>query len=376
MLQNKINAGNDGGRDILVSFIIPVWNRQHTISYCLDSILSQCYHKCIFEVIIVDDYSTDASLSIIKKIISYIAGLSDDTNKDIFKFLPVTLEKLNFSDINSGRNMHSFIRVFCHNEHLGAAAARNTGLVHAVGKYIWFVDSDDIIAAGSIKMIENVLSDNHFNILRFQKQNISNIPKGYKLHDFQQNELIIKDVSNILDLLFLLSNGSVWNALFEREFIISFRFDTRFQYSEDSLFSWQSTLKASTAAYIPIPLYGYVLNPNSLTSVKPYERFACYIKVIEEYLDAINVSIKSLKDKKLLCKECEKRLYTHVFYIYEPSEITKDMWDAWYKEYYNIMILNKLRPLYKRAISFFIWSIHQERIIMLIFRLRYICGRN
>lgn len=78
-------------KNILISFIIPVWNREHTISYCLDSILSQLQDKNQFEIIIVDDCSTDTSLSIINRIISCVTS-SEIVFTDFPSLLPILYE--------------------------------------------------------------------------------------------------------------------------------------------------------------------------------------------------------------------------------------------------------------------------------------------
>lgn len=90
--------------DALVSVIMPVYNRVDTIKRAVDSVLSQTYSN--IELIVVDDGSTDNTLSIIQ---SY----ADDR-----------------------------IRVLCQ-EHGGANKARNYGIVNAKGDYIAFQDSDD-----------------------------------------------------------------------------------------------------------------------------------------------------------------------------------------------------------------------------------------
>lgn len=92
-------------RNGLVSIIIPVFNRSGTIERSVRSVLFQTYKN--FELIIVDDCSTDDSLSVIKK-------FKDDR-----------------------------IRLICHKENKGACAARNTGISLAHGDYIAFNDSDD-----------------------------------------------------------------------------------------------------------------------------------------------------------------------------------------------------------------------------------------
>jgi len=90
----------------LVSVVIPTYNREHTIERCVRSCLNQSFSN--IEVIVVDDKSTDKTETIIQSI-------SDKR-----------------------------VRYYCHDENLGGAAARNTGIHYASGKYIAFLDSDDI----------------------------------------------------------------------------------------------------------------------------------------------------------------------------------------------------------------------------------------
>ena len=88
-----------------VSIILPTYNRAHTLRKAVDSILNQTYKD--FELIVVDDGSTDDTYNLIKSINDYrIVYVKHEKNK-------------------------------------GAAAARNTGIKLAKGKYIAFQDSDD-----------------------------------------------------------------------------------------------------------------------------------------------------------------------------------------------------------------------------------------
>lgn len=88
-----------------ISVVIPAFNRQNTISYCLESVLAQTYKD--IEVIIVDDCSTDSTVSI-------VSGHPDP------RVRCVVLEK-----------------------HSGAQAARNRGILEAKFDWIAFQDSDD-----------------------------------------------------------------------------------------------------------------------------------------------------------------------------------------------------------------------------------------
>mgnify|MGYP005844005933 CR=1 FL=1 len=90
----------------LISVIVPTHNRGHLIKRAIESILNQTFQD--FEVIVVDDGSTDSTEEVIKKI---------NNNKVVY---------------------------VKHDSNKGASAARNTGIKNSRGKYIAFLDSDDI----------------------------------------------------------------------------------------------------------------------------------------------------------------------------------------------------------------------------------------
>nr|MBQ5811513.1 glycosyltransferase family 2 protein [Clostridia bacterium] len=92
----------------LVSVIIPVYNREAYVEECISSVLAQSYSN--FEVIIVDDGSSDNSAKICE-------NLAEKDNR---------------------------VKVF-YGEHAGVSAARNKAIEKACGEYLFFIDSDDII---------------------------------------------------------------------------------------------------------------------------------------------------------------------------------------------------------------------------------------
>ena len=101
-------------RKILISVIVPVYNVQNYVEACLNSILSQTYQN--FELIVVDDGSSDNSGAICDKI-----ALED-----------------------------SRVKVF-RQENSGVSKARRFALEHSCGDYIVFVDSDDILANDALE---------------------------------------------------------------------------------------------------------------------------------------------------------------------------------------------------------------------------------
>ena len=98
----------------LVSIGIPVYNVEPYIEKCLLSVLNQTYQN--LEILIVDDLGTDKSMDV-------VAGLQQS---------------------------HPFgncIKIIRHPENRGLGEARNTVIENAEGKYLYFVDSDDVIDA-------------------------------------------------------------------------------------------------------------------------------------------------------------------------------------------------------------------------------------
>ena len=109
-------------RNELITIIIPVYNGQSHIRRCLKSVMAQTYKP--FEVVLVDDGSTDATGEIVE----------------------------------SFSKAFGAIKVF-HTEHKGVSYARNYGISMAEGKYISFVDADDEIDPGFLTHMYNVIKE-------------------------------------------------------------------------------------------------------------------------------------------------------------------------------------------------------------------------
>lgn len=114
-----------------VSVIVPVYNVEKYLARCLDSILSQELDS--FEIVMVDDGSTDNSLA--------IAKAYERKHKNQIKVI---------SQSNKG-----------------AGGARNTGIAHAEGEYLLFVDSDDIIKKNTLKVLYEKITKANADIAFF-----------------------------------------------------------------------------------------------------------------------------------------------------------------------------------------------------------------
>lgn len=114
---------------IKYSFIVPVYNTEKYLKKCLDSLVNQTYKD--FEIIVVNDGSTDKSSNIISKY--------QKKYKNI-----IVIDK----------------------ENEGLSMARNRGVQKSSGKYIIFVDSDDYVSNKLLEEVDKKIDDN--DILRFQ----------------------------------------------------------------------------------------------------------------------------------------------------------------------------------------------------------------
>jgi len=101
----------------LLSIVLPVYKVQGYLRQCLDSLLEQSFHD--FEIVAVDDCSPDNSAAI----------LAEYAARD------------------------ERVRVVTLTQNVGLGRARNVGLEHAAGEYVWFVDSDDWLGRGVLKAV-------------------------------------------------------------------------------------------------------------------------------------------------------------------------------------------------------------------------------
>lgn len=126
---------------IKLSFIVPVYNVAPYLRKCVDSLLEQGYVD--YEIILVDDGSTDDSWQIIQEYVSRFRGLEDERIRGI------------------------------HQENGGLSAARNAGIKAAKGEYICFVDSDDYWEPNVIGGLMEQIERDKLDVLRFKYQNVN-----------------------------------------------------------------------------------------------------------------------------------------------------------------------------------------------------------
>lgn len=202
-----------------ISIIVPVYNTELYLRECIESILRQSFMN--FEVLLVDDGSTDASGSICE----------DYAAKD------------------------TRIRVF-HQTNQGVTAARKLGLEYARGEFICFVDSDDKITSNALEILFSNMRDG-VDIVICDSERSGYATGNEFLNQLLKNEILI----------------SLWGKLYRKELLISSgALDIRREINigEDYLANIKMALLVSRIVYVPTVTYLYQYNPDSAVQTRKW----------------------------------------------------------------------------------------------------------
>ena len=211
----------------LVSIIIPCYNSEKYISDCLDSCLDQDLEKDEYEIICVNDGSTDNTEFILK----------DYAEK------------------------HSNIKYFSQ-ENKGISASRNVGLQYAGGEYVWFIDHDDFIESDCLKFLIKNMIEKNIELLVIDYQDIDpNVDycrkeKNYKFH--------------VIDSEFV---NTPWRIISKREIIEknNILFDQEVRCAEDTLWIYQLR-KHFKFVFVDSIIYNFRDVKNSESRSKDYKK--------------------------------------------------------------------------------------------------------
>ena len=223
---------------MMLSLIIPIYNASSYLAFSLESLLSQPFQD--FELILVDDGSTDASPSICDE---YAA-------KD------------------------ERIRVL-HEPHSGVANSRQVGLEAAKGMYILYVDADDQVDPCMIADMYQVAVDQEADMVLCDYRELTHEGEVYR----KQEPTALDGVAVLEDILDGKLYGALWNKMMRREWLLQTKaaFPQRLTMREDLVFLSQCLPYASKIAYIPKAYYGYERrNASALTSHYVNESLAYY----------------------------------------------------------------------------------------------------
>ena len=219
---------------INITIVIPVYNVERYIQRCLESIISQESTDYSIECVIVDDCTPDNSMSIVHNVIDNYKG------------------NIAFSTIR-------------HEQNKGLSEARNTGIRHASGEYILFLDSDDYLMPDSIAYMLNAK-----NIYPSADIIMGNVYEHkYKKNQYNHQEPVLISGGYEARQWLLTHEFAVssWNRLFKRDFLINnnFYFEPGILH-EDIPWSYIVYTKIQNVLLLPKVTYSYWYNQNSITS--------------------------------------------------------------------------------------------------------------
>ena len=256
-----------------ISVIIPLYNVEKYIGECLDSLLARTFKN--FEVIVVDDCSTDNSCAIAE---SYAAKINGH------------LTILHMKK-NSG----------------GAGLPRNKGLEFACGEYIYFLDPDDAVTPTALEELYSQAKKFNADIVQCEKfyrvpnkfWNDNEFLKQLKPRNYLTGEKILVNEPLIWDnnfeerIKFFVQKKLIWNVVMQfirRDFIIENEIRFCDIFAEDMLFFICELCAAKKYVVVPNVIYYYRLRENSTMSVKlniseALQRQIKSLKVGIQYLD-------------------------------------------------------------------------------------------
>ena len=251
----------------LISIIIPIYNMADSLEQCVNSIIQQSDDR--IQIVLVDDGSTDDSLSICRKL--------ERDNESI---------------------------VVIHQDNQGSGPARNAGISEAKGKYFLFMDSDDTLKSNSLSQMCRMVETNPTDVIVFGYEIIS--PSGkVSTKSFENKTILGSEIRS--DYCPYFSNqfkwaiqGAPWNKLFKSQVVhlngIKFPDLRRHQ---DEVFISRVMKCVETVSFKDVVLYTHYANDAS----KVWRKFPSnYFSIVndlykyrQEIVEEFNPSNNALK---------------------------------------------------------------------------------
>lgn len=279
----------------LISIIMPVYNTEKFLKNTLQSVINQTYKN--LEIIVVNDGSTDGSEEVV------LEAMKTEPRIKYFK-----------------------------TENKWVSAARNLAISKASGKYLSFIDSDDLLDKRFYEILHNVITkyDADIAFAKFQK-----VPeKTTEIHESYRNENnvtiyngdeFVKNAFNGNDIYHVI----VTNKLFKKELFNDLKFNETVRNAEDVLMMYELSKIVKTIAYVPLRLYGYVQRSTSTIHTFNFSRL-----LVLPFLEDI-------------IKECHEKnngyeLYIRTWFYFTNLEFLFRVWQCkcYDKEVCNTLIKN------------------------------------
>ncbi len=292
------------------SFVVPVYNTEKYVGFCIESILKQTIKN--YELLLIDDGSSDNSKKICD---SYL-------NNDSIKVISIS--------------------------NRGVSAARNIGIKNAEGEYIIFVDSDDYVDEKMIEQISKFDDDlilfNYYEL--DEKKDILTFKKSC---DFDKNKI-------------RLNCSSIWTFACKRNIYLKYNilFPEGVLHEDDAV-AFKVFYHAETFSYLDVPLYFYRINrPESIMNLKSQKMIDDLFLVTESNIDYFKERMSNSDYIYFINETCVNKMFDYLIYdILENKKINELI----SRKEKIIYILNNTGVEWKKSNYFFV-----NNFLLAIFR--------
>lgn len=297
-----MTVNDKGESDVMVSIVVPVFNVADYVEDGLESIARQEFEHP-YEVIIIDDCSTDGSLGICQ----------------------------NFAQRN-----HAFsFRIIENSENLGVSAARNRGLNEARGRYFMFVDPDDLLPPNAMSTLYDTAEKYNAEIVKGNNTIFNDSTESEARYNLNQTQIVTGD--QILTTFYEHDKvrGHPWGKLFRRDLLGACRFPLGVRMAQDLFYCCEVFSQAKSLVLLDRNIYRY-RNRESGSTGRKFES-GSYL----DWLNSVESTAKFAKNsahlrahKKLLvrtmtqlARECRHLPPQQARHVLEVIEQRSEKWD-------------------------------------------------
>lgn len=301
-------------REPLVSVIIPVYNAETTIHIALESLIKQSYSK--LEIVIINDHSSDHTSGVIQRYITVL------------------------------ENRGMLTKIIVHANNKGVASARNTGLEHATGEFIYYVDADDYLEADAIELLINEAVSKDADIVG------CNWFLTFEKNERRMNQPSFASPKEAIQKML---NGSMrwnlWLFIVRRSLYVNkqIRFIPGKNMGEDLMVMVKLFTEASRVVYLDKALYHYGQSNNqSLTKIysdSHIREVTANVEEVEQYLFSSKFSDPAEFNLNFL------KLNIKLPLLISDQEEQYRIWLKWFPESNDKVMTNKALPFRTRFIQ-------------------------
>lgn len=254
---------------MLLSIVIPAHNAEMSIVGTVQSIEREFQGKIDYEIIVVENGSTDQTSQIVEK-------LAEQNNA---------------------------VKLF-HSEK-GVSNARNAGISCALGEWLMFVDADDELHMGCGKRLKEIMQNSEADLCFFSYLNgqerrlVCDQEEVYEGNEIEKARIRLLEAPT--------RYMQVWSKLFRRQQVIdhSIWFENELKFAEDSDFTFQYTAVCHSITFYPDILYDYKINSESVMHTFDAKKIDAYVQAM------MVMKGRMVKESPAIQQACQQYILAH-----------------------------------------------------------------